>query len=229
MTDSEQPPVASGYMLGDTTKYVRSFIDHCVSREDHDQGFYYFGIVATACYFESVLEDLSFSWCKTKYRAEEKFLERLIDKIGSDINRATGLDGWKQWLKVLFDVDLPTVAGDEWPKLSSLFVLRNQLAHGRTTKFTHFWNAIDGKFLGMTIAGSSYQKPFEHLLACGAINVQPGEVPSSECFFTHKVLLHFAMSVNSTILSLAKTKEIMGLYPFEPLKLPNKSLEFRKP
>lgn len=225
MTDSERPPVAAGYIVGDTTKYVRSFLEYCLSREDHDPSFYYFGIVAAACYLESVLEDFSFSWCKTKGHSEENFLSRLMEKVGSDVNRATGLDGWKQWLRILFDVDLPSVAGDDWPKLKALFTLRNQLAHGRTTKFTHFWNATNGRFMGMTIEGSSYKKPFEHLLACGVIKVEPGEVPSPEYMFTHKVLLHFALSVNSTISLLASTKEMMGIKPDKPLELPNKSLE----
>ncbi len=211
MSTEEKPPIAAGYIVGDTTKYIRDFLDSALSKENHDPCMYYFAIVATACYLESVLEDFAYSWCKTKGHSEEPFLNRLMEKIGDDVNRATGLDRWKQWAHVLFDVDFKEVVGDKWQTLTHLFTLRNQLAHGRTTKFTHFWNATNGRFMGMSIEGSSYRQPFEYLLKSGIIHIQSGEVPTVENFFTHRVALHFAASVDSAIEELSRVPLLSGL------------------
>lgn len=203
VTHEEKPPMLVGRIAGDTTKYIKDFLDSALAKENHDPSMYYFAIVATACYLESVLEDFAYSWCKTKSQAEEPFLSRLMEKIGDDVNRATGLDKWKQWTHVLFDVDFPDVVGEDWQTLTHLFTLRNQLAHGRTTKFTHFWNANNGRFLGISIEGSSYRQPFEYLIKSGVIQLKSGEVPSVGHFFTHKVALHFATSVRSAIKALS--------------------------
>lgn len=211
MSTEEKPPIAAGYIVGDTTKYIRDFLDFALSKENHDPSIYYFAIVATACYLESVLEDFAYSWCKTKGHSEEPFLNRLMEKVGDDVNRATGLDRWKQWTHVLFDVDFKEVVGDKWQTLNHLFTLRNQLAHGRTTKFTHFWNATNGRFMGMSIEGSSYRQPFEYLLKSGIIHIQSGEVPTVEHLFTHKVASHFAASVDSTIEALSRVPLLSGL------------------
>ena len=211
MNTENMPPIATGYIAGDTTQYIRDFLDFSLGKDDHPQHLYYFSIVAPACYFESVLEDFAGSWCKTRAASEEPFLNRLMDKIADDVDRATGLERWKQWFRVLFDVELAETVGNDWQVLHQLFVLRNQLAHGRTTKFTHFWNANDGKFIGMTIDGSSYRRPFEHLQDAGVITVAEGEVPNPSHIFSHKVAQHFNKSVCNAIKVLAELPQLKGL------------------
>lgn len=221
MTSDERPPIAAGYIVGDTTNYITEFLTFSLAKIDHDPCVYYFAIVAAACHLESVLEDFTYSWCKTKSHSEEPFLNRLMDKIGDDVNHATGLERWKSWLKVLFDIDFAATVGKNWQTLNTLFVLRNQLAHGRTTKFTHFWNANNGRFMGMSIEGSSYAKPFEHLLAAGVIAIPSDEVPSASHLFTHKVALHFSKSVESAIEALSRESALSGLHPSAAGKKPN--------
>jgi len=224
MSSDERSLIAAGYIVGDTTNYITDFLTFSLAKEDHDPGVYYFAIVAAACHLESVLEDFTYSWCKTKSNSEEPFLNRLMDKIGDDVNRATGLERWRSWLKVLFDIDFAATVGKDWQTLNNLFVLRNQLAHGRTTKFTYFHNANNGRFMGMTIEGSSYQQPFKHLLAAGVIAIPSGEVPSAAHLFTHKVALHFATSVELAIEALSREPVLSSLHPSAAGTKPNKSV-----
>lgn len=212
MSTDERPPVVAGYTIGDTTNYITDFLSFSLAKKDHDTAVYYFAIVAAACYLESVLEDFTYNWCKIKSSSDEPFLNRLMEKIGDDVNRATGIERWRSWLKVLFDIDFVATVGKEWQALHNLFILRNQLAHGRTTKFTHYWNANNGRFMGMTIEGSSYQQPFEYLLAAGVIAIPPGEVPSPAHLFTHNVALHFSTSVESAIKALSREPALSGLH-----------------
>ena len=211
MTENQQPPIAAGHIVGDTTKYIRDFLHTSLSKDDHEPCMYYFAILASACYLESVLEDFSTSWCRIKSSSDEPFQSRLMEKIGDDVNRATGLERWKQWLRVLFDVDFADTVGDNWQALRQLFVLRNQLAHGRTTKFTHFWNATNGRFVGMSIEGSSYRQPFEHLMDADIIVIPDGDVPSPAHLFTHEVAAYFFSCVESAIQSLSEQPTLKGL------------------
>lgn len=202
--------IASGVMAGDTTRHIRGFLDFAMKSDEHDHGVYYFAIVASACYLESVLEESSVLWCKTESGNDRGFQSRLMDKIAKDISRATGLDGWKQWMRVLYDVDLVTALGDDWPTIKVLFDLRNQLAHGRTTKFMHFWNS-DGNFLGMTTSGSSYEIPFEHLIQRKVIVVGPGTMPSAEHLLTGKVARYFFDAVSRAIYALQRLPALKSL------------------
>lgn len=211
-----QPPrenvsVASGVILGDMTRHVGEFIQHAIGGEPQKLGVYYFAIVASACYLESVLEEFSNLWCTSKASGDSGFNGRLMEAISKDVSRATGLDAWKKWLRILYDIEFQKIVGEDWKALDVLFQLRNQLAHGRTTKFTHFWNADDGRFLGMTIKGSSYEAPFQHLLDKGVMHVPKGEVPSAALLLTPSVAKYFWEVVDRAITLLEEVPELSRL------------------
>ncbi|MDP3875682.1 MAG: hypothetical protein Q8Q50_01735 [Methylobacter sp.] len=212
MTSPKQNiPVASGVVLGDMTKHVADFVKYALSSENHNPGIYYFAILASACYFESVLEEFSNLWCTSKASQDEGFQGRLMEVIAKDVSRATGLDTWKKWLRTLYGIEFPKVIGEDWKTLDILFQLRNQLAHGRTTKFTHFWNTDNGRFLGMTLDGSSYEAPFKHLIEKGVMNVPEGQVPNADLLLTLNVASYFWLVVERSIASLEKIPELSEL------------------
>lgn len=209
--EKEHPPVASGIVLGDMTNHVADFLKFALTSDQQKPSIYYFAILACACYLESVLEEFSNLWCTQKASNDDGFEGRLMEVIAQDVSRATGLNPWKKWLKTLYGIDLPKVVGEDWKTLDVLFNLRNQLAHGRTTKFTHFWNAENGRFLGMTIEGSSYEIPFKHLLEKKIINPKKGQVPNAEMLLTREVATYFWETVDRSITSLQKLPELSGL------------------
>ena len=129
----QKVPVASGVVLGDMTRHVRDFIHSALHADDQKPGVYYFAIVASACYLESVLEEFSNLWCTAKASGDSGFYSRLMEAISKDVSRATGLDAWKKWLRVLYDIEFTEIVAEDWKALEVLFQLRNQLAHGRTT------------------------------------------------------------------------------------------------
>lgn len=208
---SNEVKIAAGVVLGDMTRSVGEFIQYAVESDQHKQGVYYFAILASACYLESVLEEFSNLWCTSKASQDQGFLGRLMVAISKDVSRATGLDAWKKWLRILYDIDPSKVVGDDWKALDILFQLRNQLAHGRTTKFTHFWNAENGRFLGMTLEGSSYQAPFNHLIDKGIMRVKEGDVPNSDLLLTRAVAQYFWEVVERSIAALEKVPELSSL------------------
>ncbi|MBL9081403.1 MAG: hypothetical protein JNK76_06330 [Planctomycetales bacterium] len=188
--------------VGDTTKHIRDFLAYATGREDHAHGVYYFAIIGAACLFESVLEEHSQGWCRDQSHEQGEFSNRLIDAILKDVSRATGLDAWKKWMRVLHDVDIVKVVGKDWRALDVLFVLRNQLAHGRTTKLDHYYSH-NGKFLGMSIDGSSYTPAFRYLLDENVLAVPQGDVPSLELLLSASVARHFSGVVDRAINALA--------------------------
>jgi hypothetical protein len=157
---SGESQIATCIRIGDMTKPVRSFVLHSIESTTHPPGIYYFAIIGASCYFESVLEEFCSTFCSIKSSADKSFDGRIMEVIGQDVSRATGLEAWKKWIRTLFAVDIVNVVGDDWKGLDMLFKLRNQLAHGRTTKFKHFYDAETGKFLGMTTEGSQYAAVF---------------------------------------------------------------------
>lgn len=212
MDSDRHPPLAAGFLVGDTTGFIRGYLDYSLNKKDHESCVYYFAIVASACLFESVLEDYTYLWCSGKRNSEDPFLQRLMIKIGNDVNRATGLEKWKEWLRVLFDVDLPKVVGAEWDALHNLFALRNQLAHGRTTKFMQFWNATNGRFVGMSMEKSSYRLPVEHLFKAKVVSLATGEVPSPELLFRYEVARYFRDVVETALRKLSQQTSLSGLH-----------------
>jgi hypothetical protein len=207
------PPVPKAAITGlvcrDMTRHIRDFLDFAISSEKHGAGIYYFGIVASACYLESVLEDFSVLWCKTK-DGGDGLESRVYEKLAKDISRATGLDPWKGWMRLLFDIDLARTLEQEWPTLKVLFELRNQLAHGRTTKLTHFWDRY-GRFVGMSLKGSSYKTTFEFLIERNVLTIRPGNVPSAECLLTRDVVRHFLAAVDRAIATLRQVPALSRL------------------
>jgi hypothetical protein len=202
MSNSDTPTgLLVGFMSGDMTKHILAFRDFALSDSSSDPGVYYFGIMASACYFESVLEEFTVLWCTRKAGEEADFRKRILVQIAEDVGRATGLDAWKKWLMTLFEVDIVKVAGDDWKALTVLFKLRNQLAHGRTTKFRHFWKP-DGKFVGMSIEGSAYESVFKYLLDAKVIRLEPNVLPAAEAFLARDVVAHFATATDRTLLAL---------------------------
>lgn len=211
MESSKPEKVFVGTHTGDMTKYVREFIRYAIEVEgDPSKGVCYFGLLACACQFESVLEDFTVSWCKVNEDKENDIYLRLFEKIGNDVSRATGLEAWKTWMKVLFNVNLPEVLADNWEAIAVLFRLRNQLAHGRTTKFQHFYKE-NGQFLGMSTEGSPYEKPLKYLMENKIVSLSKNEIPSANCFLTSKVVSHFSHAVESAILKLQSCPNLDGL------------------
>ena len=210
MKDKEKlGSVVSGIVSGDMTDHIHGFVESILSRDEADLGANYFAIMASACYLESVLEEFSVMWCERKTQTDDDFIIRLMGALSQDISRATGLGNWKKWLKVLYDVDFDKTIGNEnWKTLNILFKLRNQLAHGRTTKFTHFWSAETGKFLGMTTNGSEYEPIFSHLLKRGVISIPEGTVPSAATILEVEVVRYFWKTVNSSIESLREVTNL---------------------
>lgn len=209
--DKIHPPIATGVVLGDMTTHVAGFVRYALASDQHKPGIYYFAILACACFLESVLEEFTHLWCATKATQDQGFESRLMDVIAQDVSRATGLDPWKKWLNTLYGIDFPKTAGEDWKTLDVLFKLRNQMAHGRTTKFTHYWNAHDGRFMGMTLEGSSYELPFKHLIEKKVMNVPKGEIPNADLLLTRRVTQYFWETVDRTIASLQKVPELSGL------------------
>ena len=99
MSSEERVAIATGYFPGDTTGYISDFLKYSLAKDDREPFMYYFAIVASACRLESVLEDHAYHWCKSKSNSDDPFLERLMKKIGDDVNHATGLERWKSWLR----------------------------------------------------------------------------------------------------------------------------------
>lgn len=199
------------HLVGDMTARIKEYLQFAVSDpSDRPLGIYYFGLIACSAYFESALEDVAVSWCRTKSFEKDAIYVRILKKIQSDVSRATGLEGWKTWLRVLFDLDLPTVLGDDWKELDVLFKLRNQLAHGRTTKFLHFYRS-DGRFVGLSTEGSSYEFPFDHLVKKNVISIRPGEVPTCDSILTIDVLRYFVGVIDSAFAKLQSVPVLSGL------------------
>jgi hypothetical protein len=209
--EKDHHPVASGVVLGDMTNHVTDFLKFALTSDQQNPSIYYFAILACACHLESVLEEFSNLWCTQRASNGDGVEGRLMEVITQDVSRATGLDQWKKWMKALYGIDFPQVVGEDWKTLTVLFKLRNQLAHGRTTKFTHFWNAENGRFLGMTIEGSSYEIPFKHLLEKRIITLQKGQVPDAEMLLTREVATYFWETVDRSIASLQVLPELSGL------------------
>ena len=211
MTETdENSGILIGAIVDDLPQTIQEYIQHAIGSDQHQKGIYYFAILASACYLESVLEDFCNNWCISRSYQDSGFQRRLMNTIAHDVSRATGLDAWNKWLRVLFDIDVKAVIGDDWEPLVVLFKLRNQLAHGRTTKFPHFWNA-DGRFLGLTLEGSSYEAPFKHLIDKGLIQVGKGTSPSSKSLLTRSVAQYFWEVVERAILSLKNVPELSSL------------------
>lgn len=201
--DTNSPTVA-GVISGDMTRHIREYLDFATCAETHSCGVYYFGIVGCACYFESVLEESAIIWCYVQKSKDAGFYKRLLEAVMRDVSRATGLEAWKKWMSTLFDTDFVSAVGEDWRPLNVLFKLRNQLAHGRTTKFMHFWRS-DGQFLGMTLKGSSYEETVKYLLEKQVIRLAPGEVPSAELVLNASVVRHFLGVVDRALEALKRT------------------------
>ncbi len=171
------------------------------------------GLLACACHFESVLEDFLSSWCFSEGHKENDFKKRIMQKVEKDVSRSTGLEQWKSWFKVLFDLNLTQVLGQEWEKLTQLFKLRNQLAHGRNTKYMYLYKE-DGAFCGMSTERSGYHEILDYLIKNKVIEIPKGKIPSANTFLTKQVFAHFNSAVESSILLLTKCKALrkMALY-----------------
>lgn len=211
---ADEQNIFSAVLVGDTRNHIIEFLDEITKDEsDPSTAKCYFGILACACLFESTLEEYTFYWCNTRRNGPDEINGRIMQKLGQDISMTTGLEAWKTWFKVLFNIDVSSIIGEKWKSLFHLFKLRNQLAHGRTTKFP-FYYSEEGKFLGMSFEGSGYRRPAEFLIEKKVVIIKDGEIPSFEKFVNKKVVAFFREEVESSIRLLSECQGLADLVSY---------------
>ena len=211
-------PIFRSTGLGDVTNHLSEFIDFSLNvsiDERHPRGIYALAIIACTSKLESIFEETLVNWCESK-PDNQSYNQRVLDKIRKDISRSTGLEKWKEWIKIIFDIELPNILVDEWESLKKLFQLRNQIAHGRTTKFRQYYKQ-DGKFIGMEMEESGYREIFKFLLKENIISVPEGSIPTVNSILSKQVVEHFSNIVEAAL------EQLSGHSGFEAIKYYQKS------
>jgi hypothetical protein len=196
---------------GDATLHINSYLSSIHDRSEFDdRAIYYFGIVACACKFESVMSEYVESWCRHSLPATNNTLRRISIMLADDVSRTTGTETWKKWFRVLFNVDLPKESGGSWDDIVILFKLRNQLAHGRSTYFKSIYQR-DGRYVGGSADDSAYKHALEHLISKNVIEMNKVVGLSIDCLLTREVVCYFKNSVSSALECLAKHPALVGV------------------
>jgi hypothetical protein len=200
-----------GVLDGDMANYLKEYLERTTDDKKRlPKGFYYFGIVACACYFESILERYTASRWKPDRFANEDIAKRAMEKLGEDLAKTTGLESWSKWFDILFDVKLKQLLAPQWEGLVVLFQTRNALAHGRGTKIKI---GLDrgGKCVGVSIDGSPYQKSIEYLIRKSVVAIPSGKAPSAGTILTPKVVSHFRTIVQAASVELLNNSALKGM------------------
>jgi len=202
----------------ENTSHINNFITAVVADcTETRESFCYFGIIACACKFESALSEVVDSWFMLESQNDNnKLISRIMDKVAVDVSKTTGLDAWKSWIKTIFDINIADVTQNNWQDLTYLFKLRNKLAHGRATKFSHFYDET-GKYIGGSTKGSPYEDSLNYLIDKRVISVDEHSYPSLNLFLTPKVVEYFADAVSASIKLLSEHRLLSGLL-FHELK-----------
>lgn len=214
MTEKPKSEESELYLMecrGDATPYINSYLSSIHDRSEFDdRAIYYFGIVACACKFESVMTEYVESWCRHSLPATNNTLRRISKMLADDVSRTTGTETWKKWFRVLFNVNLPKESDGSWGDIVILFKLRNQLAHGRSTSFKSIYQR-DGKYVGGLADDSAYKDALEHLISKNVIDKNKIVGLSIECLLTREVVCYFKNSVSSALECLAKHPALVGI------------------
>ena len=218
--NKQQSTVTTEYIVtelcGRTAEILGQHIEGICKKNEPSFGSHYFGIIGCACFFEAVLDEAAVRWCKTDYPSRSKDVTIILGNLAEEVERTTGLDGWKKTLQKIFDIDISKILVDEWECLTILFQLRNLLAHGKGPKFRHVHD-LEGKWLGVdSNLPKSYVKIIKFLQK-NKLFIIGRDSPSIESFLKFSTLVLFVKTVNSSLNKLQKTSPLSKLMSYNPI------------